>query len=324
MTFLFANNARTTLAQSLTATGTSVSLASGGGDQFPSPGTGEMFALFITSASSSSQVEVCYCTARSSDTLTVKRGMDNTTAQTFSAGDYVTLGPVAGVTSLLAQAGNLGSYSAATATAIGGYALNAIMADASTVGLFWVSTVGSNATTPGATGASWQKFGWDQFVKQGLSGGTLSTGNQVYIGLRTGVTSGAARIGAVVDDTDFGNFAMVGKQTLGLGNWTEQYYTLPSGGSKTISLTFDAPLDGYVLVVGSANYSVQNTNQTNLTIIVNGTSLSADQVTGSTSMTNHSCVKVSAGSVTVSSYCGTSATNPPNVGHTLSYLYIPA
>ncbi|MBN3866463.1 hypothetical protein [Gluconobacter kondonii] len=161
-------------------------------------------------------------------------------------------------------------------------------------------------------------------VKQGSSDGSLSTGDQAYIGLRTGVTSGAARIGAKIDDTDFGNFAMSGNGTLGMGGWTEEYYTLPSGGSRTISLTFNAPLDGYVLVIGSANYAVQNTNQTNLTISVNGTNLSADQVTGSTSMTNHSCVKVSAGTVTVGSYCGTSATNPPNVGHTLSYIYIPA
>ena len=215
-------------------------------------------------------------------------------------------------------------FSADFAMAVGGYPLNAIVADAATVGLLWISTAGSNTTTPNTDGAAWQIFGWNQFIKQGLSDGALATGNQVYIGLREGVTSGAARIGAKVDETDFGNFAMTGNKTLGLGDWTEQYYTLASGGSKTISLEFDAPLDGYVLVIGSANYSVQNTNQTNLTISVNGTNLSADQVTGSTSMTNHSCVKVSAGPVTVGSYCGTSATNPPNVGHTLSYLYIPA
>lgn len=155
MTFLFANNARTTLASSLTATATSIFLASGGGDQFPSPGTGEMFALFLTSASSSSQVEVCYCTARSSDTLTVTRGMDGTTAQAFSAGDYVTLGPVAGVTSLFAQAGYLGSFSSTLASSISGYAFNAILADASTAGKFWVSTASSNTTVPGNSGASW-------------------------------------------------------------------------------------------------------------------------------------------------------------------------
>ena len=250
----------------------------------------------------------------------------------------------------------------------GGYGLNALVADPATIGMLWISTAANNTTTPNTTDAAWERFGWNQFIKQGwgfsnfgnnqiylgwredgsglglgidstdqgtialltdvikqgLSDGTLARGNQVSIGLRTGVTSGAARIGAKVDDTDFGNFAMTGNKTLGLGDWTEQYYTLASGGSKTISLEFDAPLDGYVLVVGSANYSVQNTNQTNLTISVNGTNLSADQVTGSTSMTNHSCVKVSAGPVTVGSYCGTSATNPPNVGHTLSYLYIPA
>ena len=222
------------------------------------------------------------------------------------------------------EAGVIPIFSQNFANAIGGYPQNAIVADANTAGLFWVSTADANTTVPATPNSAWQKFGWNQFIKQKLSDGALATGNQVYIGLREGVTSGAARIGAKVDETDFGNFAMTGNKTLGLGDWTEQYYTLASGGSKTISLEFDAPLDGYVFVVGSANYSVQNTNQTNLTISVNGTNLSADQVTGSTSMTNHSSVKVSAGPVTVGSYCGTSATNPPNVGHTLSYLYIPA
>lgn len=108
------------------------------------------------------------------------------------------------------------------------------------------------------------------------------------------------------------------------GAWTEQYYTLPAGGSRTISLTFTAPVAGYVHVIGSANYSTQNSNQSNLTIIVNGQSLSADQVTGTTAMTNHSCVAVSAGQVTVASYCGTSSQNPPNVGHTLSYIFVPS
>ncbi len=109
-----------------------------------------------------------------------------------------------------------------------------------------------------------------------------------------------------------------------LAGWTEQNYTLAAGGERTISLNFTAPCAGNIHVIGSANYSAQNTNQTNLTIIVNGQSLSADQVTGATAMTNHSCVAVAAGPVTVASYCGTSSPNPPNVGHTLSYLFVPS
>jgi len=109
-----------------------------------------------------------------------------------------------------------------------------------------------------------------------------------------------------------------------LGAWTEQYYTLASGGSKSISLSFTAPCAGYVIVVGSANFSAQNTSNSQLSIGVNGTTLSADNVSGSTSMTNHSCVAVAAGAVTVSSYLGTSSTSPPTVGHTLSYLFVPS
>jgi len=117
-------------------------------------------------------------------------------------------------------------------------------------------------------------------------------------------------------------FLQYGK--VGLGNWTEQYYTLAASGNKTISLTFTAPCAGYLHLIASANFSSQNTSNTLLTTSVNGTQLSSDNVSGTTAMTNHACVAVAAGSVTVSSYLGTSSSNPPTVGHTLSYLFVPS
>ncbi|MCP1274823.1 hypothetical protein NKW43_14215 [Gluconobacter albidus] len=216
------------------------------------------------------------------------------------------------------EAGAIPLFSQSFANSIGGYPQNAIVADTGTAGLFWVSTADANTTVPGASGAAWQKFGWNQFVKQGW--GFSNFGNNViYLGWRPD-----GNLGLGVDSTDVGNVALQGAGKLAQGGWTEQYYTLAAGGSRTVSLTFNAPVPGYVHVIGSANYAVQNSNQTNLTIIVNGQNLSADQVTGSTAMTNHSCVEVAAGAVTVASYCGTSSQNPPNVGHTLSYLFIPS
>lgn len=158
MTFLFSNNAQTTLAETLTSTATTLSVASGGGALFPTPSTGKIFAVTIASATNPDEVEICYCTAITSDTMTISRGKDNTTAQSFSAGDLVSLFPTAGVTSLFAQAGYLGAYSASVASDIGGYALNAIVSDGSTARKFWVSTADSNLTVPGADGASWSEL----------------------------------------------------------------------------------------------------------------------------------------------------------------------
>ncbi|KXV50824.1 hypothetical protein AD945_01205 [Gluconobacter albidus] len=215
----------------------------------------------------------------------------------------------------------LAPFDADLAKAIGGYPKYALVAsaDPNSFGLLWSSTVDNNQTVPGADGAAWQKFGLGQFVKQGWGFPGLGS-NNIFMGLRT---DGSGAIGVGVDETDMGNIAIQGKGRLAYGGWSEEYYTPPSQGNHTVSLQFDAPLAGYVMVIGSANFAAQNSNQTTLSISVNGKSLSADNVTGTTAMSNHSCIAVDAGAVTVAAYLGTSATNPPNVGHTLSFLYMP-
>ena len=65
-----ANRATTTLASTITADATSLSVASGAGALFPSSGT---FHITIDS-------EILACTSRSSDTLTVTRAQLGTTA----------------------------------------------------------------------------------------------------------------------------------------------------------------------------------------------------------------------------------------------------
>lgn len=85
---LYANNAKTTLAASITSTQTSITVAPGTGSLFPTPVPGvSWFALTLTSATSSSVYEITYCTSRSGDTLTVLRGQEGTTAQPFNLND---------------------------------------------------------------------------------------------------------------------------------------------------------------------------------------------------------------------------------------------
>ncbi|GAN66935.1 hypothetical protein [Acetobacter orientalis] len=49
-------------------------------------------------------------------------------------------------------------FNAQLAVAIGGYPLNAVVADPATPGTFWVSTADANVSTPGADGATWQSL----------------------------------------------------------------------------------------------------------------------------------------------------------------------
>ncbi|MFT8336193.1 MAG: hypothetical protein ABF628_08445 [Acetobacter orientalis] len=49
-------------------------------------------------------------------------------------------------------------FNAQLAAAMGGYPLNAVVADTTTPGTFWVSTADANVSVPGATGATWQSL----------------------------------------------------------------------------------------------------------------------------------------------------------------------
>ena len=96
--YLFSNNATTTLAQSISATATVINVASGDGSLFPSPGSGEAFPITLVDSATELKNEICYCTARSGDQLTVTRGQENTNAVAWSAGDiaahYITAGTI--------------------------------------------------------------------------------------------------------------------------------------------------------------------------------------------------------------------------------------
>lgn len=87
--FLITNNAATTLQAGITNVATSLSVPSGKGALFPSPGANERFA--VTLADAAGNIEVVYCTSRSTDTLTVIRAQEGTSGRAWSAGDRVEL-----------------------------------------------------------------------------------------------------------------------------------------------------------------------------------------------------------------------------------------
>ncbi|QHS52276.1 hypothetical protein [Edaphobacter sp. 12200R-103] len=82
--------ASSTLSANITADDTTINVAAGDGNRFPSP-TGGDSVLLTLSNDSGSKKETVACTARTGDALTVVRAFDNTTKQAFSSGDRVSL-----------------------------------------------------------------------------------------------------------------------------------------------------------------------------------------------------------------------------------------
>lgn len=82
------NLAATTLAAGIAPAATSITVATGAGASFPSLGTND---YFYATLANSSGTEIVKVTARATDTLTVVRAQEGTTAKTFNAGDAVEL-----------------------------------------------------------------------------------------------------------------------------------------------------------------------------------------------------------------------------------------
>lgn len=78
-----------TLAAALSDTATTLTVATGDGNGFPSPSGGSIL-LTLTSASGT-KTEIVECTARTDDSFTITRAAMNTTKQSFDAGDKVAL-----------------------------------------------------------------------------------------------------------------------------------------------------------------------------------------------------------------------------------------
>lgn len=93
MAIKWTNNASTTLASSISAVATTITVASSGGSLFPSLGTGDYF--YATLVDSSNNLEIVKVTARTGDVMTVVRGQEGTSANSYVGGDKFELRPTA-------------------------------------------------------------------------------------------------------------------------------------------------------------------------------------------------------------------------------------
>lgn len=153
---IFTNNAATTLASGITNVATSLTVASGTGALFPNPTGGQYFYLTLQTVAGTT-IEIVKCTARSTDTLTVTRAQDGTTASAFFTGDKVELRVVnanlanfATLDTLLPVASG-GTNSAATPTA-GGAGYGTGTAHAYTA----AGTAGQFLQSNGVSAPSWE------------------------------------------------------------------------------------------------------------------------------------------------------------------------
>ena len=87
------NNAFGTLNAGINSSATTIVLTAGQGARFPSLSAGDYF--YATLIDTSNNLEIVKVTARSTDTMTVVRGQDNTTARAYSTNDRFELRPTA-------------------------------------------------------------------------------------------------------------------------------------------------------------------------------------------------------------------------------------
>lgn len=108
-----ANNAYAQLAGGINSSATVLTVAAGQGARFPSLGTGDYF--FATLIDTSNNLEIVRVTARSTDSMTIVRGQDGTTARAYAANDRLELRPTAALFNSKEDAG----VAAALAIALG-------------------------------------------------------------------------------------------------------------------------------------------------------------------------------------------------------------
>ena len=140
---LFTNNAGSTFANPVDMTATTVTLVGGGGALFPQPTGSDYFMVtFITV--NGTQLEICKCTARAGDTLTVVRAQEGTGAQNFQIGDQCQLRITAATMNTLVQeSANAGVHSL---TAGSGISVSSSTGDVTVTNTGVLSVNGSTGT----------------------------------------------------------------------------------------------------------------------------------------------------------------------------------
>jgi hypothetical protein len=191
MPVLYANNAASRLAASITNVATSFSVTAGHGAKFPAISGGNYF--YATLMDSAGNLEVVKVTARATDTFTVARAQEGTTARAYSVNDIVDLR----ITKLMlddfktdTRAGNAATATALqTARTIGGVSFNGT----ANINLPGVNAAGNQNTTGSAatltTGRTIALTGDVTYTSGSFNGSANVTGTATLAA--SGVTAGS-------------------------------------------------------------------------------------------------------------------------------------
>lgn len=230
MSILFTNNAATTLASSISNSATSLTVASGQGALFPTLSGSDIF--YATLANGSGGVEIVKVTARSTDTFTIVRGQDGTSAVSWNTGDKVELRVTAADLGAMVQSANL--QVGGTATTGTASSSNYLRGDGAWTTPVTSNVAGTGINVSGATGAV-------TISNSGVTSNVAGTGISVsgatgaVTVTNTGVTSAVAGTGISVSGSTgavtISKNSPVDVQTFNsTGTWTK-----PSGG-QTMAL----------------------------------------------------------------------------------------
>lgn len=171
----YANNAATTLASNITNVATSLTVATGTGSLFPSL-TGSQYFYCTLQGASGTPIEIVKVTAVSTDTFTIVRAQDGTTASAFSTGDRVELRLVRANLNTYPVISESNSFSAAQIGAVATLTDGAtITPDFSTSNNFTV-TLGGNRTLANPTNITAGQSGVIFVVQDATGSRTLSYG----------------------------------------------------------------------------------------------------------------------------------------------------
>lgn len=266
---LFANDAASTLAGSISNVATTCALAAGTGALFPNPGADEYFVMTFTDASTGLLKEIVHCTARATDTLTIVRAQEGTTALAWTAGDIAANLNTAGTMAGLVQPGdNPGRLLSTVSVTVSG-----AVAVPSGANLMIVEGVGGGGGGGGAATTTAGQFavggggGSGSFGKVQVSSGIASLTATIGAGGAGGVSGAAgANAASTVLTGTFGTITFPGGGGGPAGNAFAPPYVngggaagvlaTQSGGTAVFLTGGDAGGIGYAMQVNNGNSGV--------------------------------------------------------------------
>jgi len=235
----WANNAATTLAVAISSTATSLNVAAGTGAIFPSPASGQYFKLTLNPASGSTpSPEIMHVTAVSTDSFTVVRAQEGTTAQAWGVGSIVqnliTAGTMNGLAQMVEYAGNPNGN-------VSGYAATSTTPPSTcwdtTDGLLWICTTSGSASTAGwiaqAPLASPTFTGTPAAPTPSSADNSTRLATTAYV--QTGLATKAALVGSSGQVFSVAN-AVSSSQALPLGQAQSTFAALAGSSTQTFSV----------------------------------------------------------------------------------------